>query len=302
MRLLGLLGISLVFSTGLFAEAIEIRPLYEVGESFQIKIRTTREGARVDGGSTSYVQVETMEANEDGALLLWKWGAAETDDPAMMQNPIMKAAVSAMEGLDYEVELSELGEYVGLRNEEAVLDRLEEMASIVEGQIAAAIPEGPQRDQVLGVMRQILSGPVLMQSATKQVELFFALAGVDLDSEETVTFPYAEPSPTGEGEFSGEITVSVAELDRENALAHIDWLNNIDDEAVAVILAPILKSLTAQLPEGAMPELSITDRSRYEVDLTNGWTRSVRHVRTIEGGPKKRIDTTIITIEPDGGE
>lgn len=300
--MLSLLVLFAISSLGLGAEEIHIRPAYEVGDSFQLKIRMTREGARVDGGSTSFVEVETIEASEEGTLLLWKWGAAETDDPAMMQNPIMKAAVSAMEGLDYEIELSAAGEFVGLRNEQDVLDRLGEMATAVEGQIAAAIPEGPQRDQVIGALRQILSGPVLMQSATKQVELFFAMADVELGTDETVTFPYSQPAPSGVGEFSGEITISIAELDRENSIVHIDWLNNMDDEAVAVMMAPMLKALSTQIPEGETPQLTLTDRSRYEVDLTNGWARSVRHVRTIEGGPKKRIDTTIITIEPTGEE
>lgn len=302
MRLLFLLLLVLVLAPPSPAEEIRIRPSYEVGDSFQLKIRMTREGARAEGGSTSFVDVETIESGDEGTLLRWKWGAAQTDDPAMMQNPIMKAAVSAMEGLDYEVELNELGEYVGLRNEQEVLERLQDFGSLMERQVAAAVPEGEQREQFIAVLRQILSAEVLMQSATKQVQLYFALAGVELDSEEEVTFPYSEPAPSGQGEYSGEITVSVAELDRENSIVRIDWLNNIDDEAVAVMMAPMVKALSAQLPDGAMPQLTLTDRSRYEIDLTTGLTRSVRHERTIDGGPKKRIDTTIITIEPKTGE
>ena len=284
----------------LAAQTLTVQPAFTAGETLQLELKKTREDSRAP---RSYVAVTPVAArvlstDASGTVVDWVPGKTEVSDPALLENPMLKAAMDVLEGLHLEILLDPNGAFHHLRNEADVVKNLTEATAVMGRELAKTIPNDARRKQFTEMFETVASPEVLIASASREAALYFGVNGAVLEEAKPVKETVEMINPLGGGVIKGEMEMRVASRNALLGQASVEVTHSYDPALMTQMLKELAKHAGAQVPADAnVPQIRFTDKATYLIDTRSGHVRSVSHVRTIEGGPgMKRVDTTSVRL------
>jgi hypothetical protein len=282
---------ALVAASAIFAQDFTIEPNLRIGDVFQVEVTRNRTDSSRPQTNTSTKTVNTgkiLAQDADGILLEWGAGQTQYADPAQQANPIVAAANAALVNLRVLADLSPDGEYEGVRNEAELSKQLLEMADRVLTSVLKQMPEGTDRTAVEAIVKQALTPATLIASATRDIQLYFGLHGVELAPGEAVEAATEQPSPLGGGTISTTFRVSLDSVNPDAAT--LSTATTYDE---GQLLKRLLQQAGTPISEEdlkSMPALDVSDSGHYTFDRSSGLMRDVRVVRIIASGAQTRRD------------
>ncbi|MBN8733820.1 MAG: hypothetical protein J0L64_25010 [Acidobacteria bacterium] len=256
-----------------FSQDLTLRPTLQVDDTFELEIIRLREDSRrpqMNGRSRTPIHVRVLESNPKGFLLEWKQGATEFDNPEIIKNPIAAAASNAAKDLVLQLELNPAGQFARLRNEAEVTAKLQTVMESLLAALGRQIPDSQQRQQVDSLVRRLMSPPVLLASATRDSQTYFALNGAMVNKEKPFTADLQQPSPFGGGTIPARFRLTLDSLDAHSA--SLTTTTTYDPQAVARFSAQLLAQ-TSPAPHAAAqaaPALHIEDSAAYTYNRAFG--------------------------------
>lgn len=187
--------------------------LHEVKWGFELK--TTREdnrAGRPTGSATTPVTLRVLRADGTGFLIDWIPGETKFQDPAQASNPIFQLAAKVLRGLHVEVVLDASGTFQRLRNRTDLKAKVQLAVDSLTKNLAESIPE-PKRQQLLEALGRLLSPNVLTASVNKEVQIYFALYGMEFERSKPFDGSLSVPNPFGEGTLPSHLRVELKEME-----------------------------------------------------------------------------------------
>lgn len=271
------LAACLAFHQGALAQELTIRPTLQVDDTFDLEFIRIREDSRrpqMNGRSRTTIHVRVLESNPKATVLEWKQGTTEFDNPEIIKNPIAAAAANAAKDLTLQLELNAAGQYTRLRNEAEVTAKLQTVMESLLAALGRQIPDAQQRQQVDALVRRLMSPPVLLASATRDAQTYFALNGATVNKEKPFTADLQQPSPFGGGTIPARFRLTLDSLDAHSA--SLATTTTYDPQAVARFSAQLLAqaapstSAAAQTSAAQPPALRIEDSAAYTYNRAFG--------------------------------
>jgi hypothetical protein len=278
---------------------IEIRPKLVQGDTFRLEVtRTRRDSARpqMNSSGKTLVDAQVVSADANGFVLDWVPGDTAFDNPQIMQDPTVAAAVQAGRGMRFRIALSPDGEFERLLNEAEVRPKLQAIVGTIVSELANQLPAN-QRKNFQDLMGQLLSPDALISSATQDAQIYWGLYGAALASGESVAAKIEQPSPMGGGPIPATFRVT---MDTATAsMATISTTTTYDKDALLKMTLDLAQRAGANLPPeelAKMPSMQVADDGKYEFDRATGLMRKVTINRRISAGPQERTDSWVITL------
>src|SRR5262245_3916231 len=109
---------------------IEIRPKLVQGDKFKLEVtRIRRDSSRpqMNASGRTIIDVQVVSASADGFVLDWVPGETSFDNPQVMQDPTLAAAVQAAKGTRFRIALGADGDFDRLLNEAEVRPKIQAM-------------------------------------------------------------------------------------------------------------------------------------------------------------------------------
>jgi hypothetical protein len=278
---------------------IEIRPKLVQGDKFRLEVtRTRRDSARpqMNSSGKTLVDAQVVSADANGFVLDWVPGDTAFDNPQIMQDPTVAAAVQAGKGMRFRIALSPDGDFDRLLNEAEVRPKLQAVVGTIVSQLANQLPAN-QRKSFQELMAQVLSPEALISSATQDAQIYWGLYGAALASGESVAANIEQPSPMGGGTIPATFRVTMDTA--TSSTATISTTTAYDKNALLKMTLDLAQRAGANLPPeevAKMPSMQLADDGKYEFDRASGLMRKVSINRRISAGPQERTDSWVITL------
>jgi hypothetical protein len=103
-----------------------------------------------------------------------------------------------------EAVLNSSGAFQGLRNQTSVEAKMRLAVDRLIKKLAESIPEESRR-QTLEAMGRLVTPRTLISSATREIQLYFALYGMEIEQGKPVEGTLDVPNPIGDGSFPTQI-------------------------------------------------------------------------------------------------
>lgn len=291
------------------AQDLVLTPEYETGQTFQLQIAQTREdashGLRETSSTIQTVTLTVRQAGPNGFRLEWAPGATTFDPPERAENPVVQASASALEGLTFQVLLEPDGSYVGIANEQELRAELDAALKTISDVLSENVTDEADRQTFREAFAEMLPPAAVLNSALRDVSLYFALSGLEFTLGETTNLESSEPGPEGTWDIRSRLQLSLLRRDRRAGEGYIALTQEFDPRG----FHPMLEALVArvsQLADAAgegvdldsdVPEMSVIDTADYTADLSRRWIKQIRHKRTMSAGELiSRVDTTTVTL------
>jgi hypothetical protein len=217
-------------------------------------------------------------------------GATTFDNPLLAQDPTMSAAARAVQEIQFRIMLNADGEFTGLANEAQVSRQLQAMTGAMMKELAGTLPAA-QRSQFESMMQQFLSPALLISSATRDAQIYFALNGAGLAPGDALEVPLDQPSPFGGGTLAATYRVRMDSSTPDTARLSTTMV--YDPEGLRALTAVLAKQSGGAVPQdelAAMPPLQLTDVGSYSYDRRLGIMREATLNRRVTAGPMQRLD------------
>jgi hypothetical protein len=285
------------------AQPISVSTRLKPGEVLSLTVKRSREDSRVAqrGVFITPVKASVLESGPDGAVVDWIPGDPSADPPEVLSNPLVRASMATLAGIHFEVKLSPEGEYRGLRNDEDVQLKLKAAVDGMIDQISAKLTNEATRAQFKTTANRMLSPRNLLNSATRDIQLYFSLGGGEFDRRKPLRLPVNSANPLGGAAIKSEIEYSVQAFSEQQGTARLHMVQTFDPTALKESLSRLMPAPPAAPPPGQatqeLPAFVFQDEADYVVDLERGLARSIDHKRIIDASPAvRRLDSTIITL------
>jgi hypothetical protein len=278
---------------------IEIRPKIVQGDKFRLEVtRTRRDSSRpqMNASGRNIVDAQVVSAGADGFVLDWVPGDTTFDNPQVLQDPTVAAAVRAGKGMRYRIALGPDGEFDRLLNEAEVRPKLQAMVGPIVSELANQLPAA-QRKNFQDMMGQLLSPEALIASATQDAQIYWGLYGAALAAGESISANIEQPSPMGGGPIPATFRVSMDSA--TGSTSTITTTTTYDKDVLLKMTLDLARRAGANLrPEevAKMPSMQMADDGKYEFDRTNGLMRKISVNRRITAGGQDRLDAWVITL------
>jgi hypothetical protein len=278
---------------------IEIRPKLTQGDKFRLEVtRIRRDSSRpqMNASGRTFVDAQVVSAGADGFVVDWVPGDTIFDNPQVMQDPTLAAAVQAGKGMRFRIALGPDGDFDRLLNEAEVRPKIQAMVGTIVSDLASQLPAN-QRRNFQDMMRQLLSPEALISSATQDAQIYWGLYGVALGAGESVAVNLEQPNP-----MTGNPIPATFRVDMGPATASAATLTTTTTYDKAVLLKMTLdlaqRAGASLRPDEVekMPSMQMADEGKYEFDRASGLMRKVTINRRITVGPLDRLDGWIITL------
>jgi hypothetical protein len=274
------------------AQEVGIAPRLRTGDQFRLEVVHTRENSsrpQQNGKSTTPIDVRVLTA-ADFMLLDWTPGPTVFDGSQIAQDPLVVGAASALNGMILRVALKGDGEFAGLINAEEIAPRLQgAVDSIITG-LAARLPAAQQKS-FRDLVSQFLSPAVVLESATRDAQMFFGLNGLMVSVGNDVEARIDLANPLGAGSIPATVRIRAESATNDSAV--LSTKTTYDSAA----LLKFTQALAAQSGAGAaageiakVDSLEMNEDGRYVLDRSLGLMREVVVSRRVVAGPERRLD------------
>jgi hypothetical protein len=292
-----------VLTSSASAQTIAVVPSLRAGDQFRLRVVHARENSarpQQNATMTTLVDVRVLAVAPEGTTIEWQPGAVSVDNPAASNDPLLRAANDALANLVLRISLSADGRVSGLVNEKDVVARLQSAADVIVRGLMAQVPPD-QRAAAQSVISNVLSPPVLVASAMRDVEAYFALGTVNLEVGKASELSVQRPNP-----FGGDSLPAVLWVNGDSVTpdAFVILIRTIYDKDALAKLTKLLLSQPGAPPIPAeelakMPSIQMVDDARFVIDRRLGLAREVEANRGVTIGPQSRLDRwTFRLVEP----
>ena len=278
---------------------VEIRPKLMQGDKLRLEVtRVRRDSTRpqMNASGRTTVDAQVVSAGTDGFVLDWVPGETVFDNPQVMQDPTLAAAVQAGKGIRFRIALSPDGEFDRLLNEAEVRPKLQAMVGTIVSDLANQLPAA-QRRSFKEMMGQVLSPENLISSATQDAQIYWGLYGAALAAGESIAAKLEQPNPVGGSPIPATFRVNMESATASTAT--ITTTTIYDKDVLLRMTFDLAQRAGANIrPEDLanMPSMQMADDGKYEFDRTFGLMRKVTINRRVTAGPLDRVDGWVITL------
>lgn len=300
---------TLAFLTWVVAAAaanptVEIRPHWKMGEA--IRYQMTKTHVREFDGkvlrkfqTTTPVEVEVVEVDEDGIVLRWRQGSTTFDDPKQDDDPVARTVYLMLKALDIDLQLDTDGVLIGLRNWKELRGSGHKVQDAVLNQMAKSGVAKSTLDAVRKETDKLFATQESLEAAFLPTPalLVFPL-GTSYELGQTLRYETTIPNIFGgEPSFPALGEYQLKALDADTDLATIIFKQTLHPkDAPRVVeewLAAEAKKTGKPAPKD-LPDIQIEDVLEYDIDCKTGWVKTVTHTRT--GKMEKLTHTETITL------
>ena len=289
-------------------QQVSFAPRFVAGDEFQLEIKHTREDSRQAAAgftATTPVAVRVVSTGPAGTLLDWTPGdvevtgaLAETPDPATELASEVIGDVTIRVGLDPD------GSFGRVENAKELLGKLTSVLDVAIGELERGKSADDTR-KMRELMGQILTPQNLLNMATRDIQTYVAMHGVELPPNKPLDVPIRQANP-----FGGDPLSAVLRLRVESATADAATLLSSTVYDTDALKKSTLALLERAAPPGKKPtadelasfRLELSDEGRYVFDPKLGLFRSVtvtRRTGTSAGTAKAtrsdRYDIRLVT-------
>ena len=288
---------------------VKLVPVWKLGETARYEM--TREQARKVGAAEptrsvawTQVEVEVVDADEDGVVLRWMQGSAMYDDPKSGDDPLVRTLNTIFKGVDVDLELDADGTYVGVRNWKEVKATGHKIQDVMLKNLEKMKAPKATVESVRAVTDPLFASKESVEAAFgKQPALLVRPLGKAYEAGKAVTYDDTFPNPVPGGDpipTKGERTFKVSDPDA--GVARVTFKQTPDQTDVNRITEQALRDAAKKAGKAApeqFPEFKLEDVVEYEVEVKTGWVRSVTHTRTVTVGDTTQTEVVTITRKAD---
>ena len=289
-------------------QQVSFTPRFVAGDEFRLEIKHTREDSRKASAgftATTAVAVRVVSAGPAGTVLDWTPGdvevtgsLAETSDPATELASEVIGEVTMRVGLDPD------GSFGRLENSKELLTKLTAVLDVAIAELAQGKPAEETR-KMRELIGQVLTPQNLLNMATRDIQTYVAMHGVELPSNKALDVPIRQANP-----FGGDPLSAVLRLRVESASSEATTLVSTTVYDTDALKKSTLALLERAAPPGKKPtdqelasfSLELADEGRYVFDTKLGLFRNVtvtRRTGTSAGATKAtrsdRYDIRLVT-------
>ena len=281
------------------AQPVTIAPKFKVGQVLLLELKKTREdnrAGRPTGTATTPVTLRVLRANANGFVVDWISAETKFEDPAQASNPIFQFASKTLKDLHMEAILNSNGSFQRLRNQTEVEAKMQLAVDGLMGKFAESIPE-PRRQQTIEAMGRMVTPKALIAAATKEVQLYFALYGVEIEKGKPFEGNLDVPNPLGEGSLPSQIRVDLKEIDPSAEEVQLTLEQRYEPSALLSLLPAALNTVGPRLAgTERFRSGSLFDTGQFTFSTRSGCMQRIQHERTAIMGQVRRLDRTEITL------
>lgn len=281
------------------AQPITIGPKFRAGQVLRLELKKTREdnrAGRPTGTSTTPITLRVLKADVNGFVVDWIPAETRFEDPAQASHPIFQFASKILKDLHLEAVLNSSGAFQRLRNQTAVETKMQLAVDSMMAKLAESIPE-PRRQQTLEAMSRMVTPKVLIAAATREVQLYFALYGIEIEKGKPFDGNVDVPNPLGEGSLSSQIRINVKEIDPSAEEVQLTLEQRYDPDALLSLLPAALGTVGPRLASAARSRSgNVLDRGEFTFNTRSGCMQRIQHERTATMGQVRRLDRTEISL------
>ena len=249
------------------------------------------------------------EAGPQGFLQVWRTSDTQvkvSGDADGLENDrkLMLALATRFERLPMQAELDAKGNYVRLRNWEALGAAMREvMLPVLMEQNrakakAAGVDEATLRSRLEPALQRLTSEQALSSTLGRQAAVYNFFTGASLARGKPVSYTDVVPSP-----WTADVlpTRGSFELGEVNAnTVTIRWKQSLDTAKAADVMKRVVRQLVGELPKGEpAPELSLTDTATVVMERRTGLPLRIQQVRRIQAGGSVKTTTWTLEKLPD---
>ena len=289
-RLAAVIGVVLVASASM--QVIRVAPQLKTGDRFELAVTVVKQNSarpQQSGKSTTPVDVRVVSAVANGFELEWVAGEGRIEGGQAV-DPVVRAAATALRGLKLRLTLDADGAYTGLANQNEVLSQVQKGVDLVVGAVIEKLP-AEQRATMQKVLAQMLSPALLIQSATREAQIYFGMSGAELSVGESAALSLQQPSPFGGGSLPATFSVTMTSATSDAVV--LTTATTYDPDALMRMTRALLEQSGKPIPEAELakaPPLTLNDEGRYVLDRKLGLPRELVVNRQISAGPDQRLE------------
>ena len=154
----------------------------------------------------------------------------------------------SLKDLHMEAILNSSGAFQRLRNQADVETKMQLAVDNLMGKFAESIPE-PKRQQTFEAMGRLVTPKLLIAAATKEVQLYFALYGIEIEKGKPFDGKMDVPNPLGEGSLPSQIRIDLKETDPGVEEVQLSLEQRYDPDALLSLLPAALGAIGPRLAQ-----------------------------------------------------
>jgi hypothetical protein len=188
------------------------------------------------------------------------------------------------------------GRFTGLANEAEVTSKLQAAVKVITTALEAKLPVD-QRKGFQVFIGQVLSPSVLINSATREVQMYFGLNGTALSVGKTDESKIQQPNPLGGGVIPTVFRVRAESASTDSAV--LTTTTTYDRESLRRLTLALIEQTGKPVPPqelNRLPPLEMSDDGRYVLDRAVGLMREVTLNRRVTVGTNERLDSWEIRL------
>lgn len=291
------LALAVLLAFACYAETLRVESRYQPGQVLHLELTKSREDTRVGRAfaTTTPITARVLSVTPAETVIDWVPGETTANPPQILSDPMVGAALSVLRDLHLEVRLDADGAFAGLRNQQQVESRLHQATAVMARTFADRIPEPARRKQFLEMFSRILPPSAVAASAVREIDLWFALSGAELETGVPISISRELPNPLGgEEKLPSMVEITLKQVNELFNQAEVEIVQNIDAAALASTIEKLVAQTGQPIPKDTpRPTITIADKATYIIDLRTRRLSHVTHTRIVEAGSMmKRTDIT----------
>jgi hypothetical protein len=292
----------------LLPQQVSFIPRFVPGDEFRLEIKHTREDSRQAAAgftATTPVAVRVVSAGAAGTVLDWTPGNVQvTGSLAEPPDPATELASELIGDVTIRIALDPDGSFGRVENSKDLLTKLTAVLDVAIAELERGKPAEEGR-KVRELMGQILTPQNLLNMATRDIQTYVAMHGVELPLNKALDVPIRQANPFGGDPLSAVLRLRVDSSTEETATLVSSTVYDTD-----ALKKSTLALLERAAPPGKKPtdqelasfRLELSDEGRYVFDTKLGLFRTVsvtRRTGTSAGSVKAartdRYDIRLVT-------
>jgi hypothetical protein len=287
---------------------VELLPRWNKGEKQSLELVKSRKKTRggkvvLETTARTDLDVEIIEANNDGYLLSWTYNETILDNPEQAQNPIIKQMSNLLKGHQIVFEVDSQGYINGVKNWKEMKKKSEEFLNIISKTLRESGLDKTTVDMLCNQVAAMFSTKEQIEMlSTRDAGLYFLPLGKSYMLASPFEYDDLLPNPFGGEPFPSKALLSLESHDVKKNRSIVKWKQTIIPEDAARILEKTFQDLSNRLgkpmpKEDELSTIDIKDYAEFTVIASSGWIEKFKHTRTIKIDASWQKDTSVIRMK-----
>lgn len=185
--------------------------------------------------------------------------------------------------------VDEMGAFAELKNKAQIKELTTKAMDIAFKEL----PKDSATEQRIAAMKSMfLADGVLEALMLRDVQVFHSPYSGSYSLGKPQVYAIEWPNLWGTDPIPAQMTVKVVKFQPQKDLAELDISSKIDPKKAVKLIKAVFDQLGTEPEKGKMPnQLDITEHSKYVVELSTGWLKSLKYVKTAKFMGQTQIET-----------